>query len=317
MMKYLRLVRLPNLLIVALTLYLVRWFILRPLLVYAGYALLLSEWKFSLLVFSAVCYTAAGYVINDYFDTRTDMLNKPGEVVVGKSISRREAITLHFILNIIGAISGIYVSFAIGLPALSAVCILIPGILWFYSTSYKRQFLIGNVIVALLTALVPMAVFLSEAPLQFRAHAEEFNADPALLHIMFYWVAAFSFFAFSLTLVREIVKDIEDFEGDAAIGRNSLPVVYGIPVTKWIVAILILAVVIVIGYVCLTFLFDTLSIVYISVALILPLMAILLLLYRADTKAHYSRISLILKLIMLAGLIYVFIANYIIVNNSQ
>jgi 4-hydroxybenzoate polyprenyltransferase len=315
MNKYLRLVRLPNLLIVALTLYLMRWFILKPLLDFAGYTLLLSEWKFILLVLSAVSYTAAGYAINDYFDTRTDMLNKPREVLVGKSVSRREAILIHFSLNSIGAIFGIYISFAIGIPALSTVCILIPGILWFYSTSYKRQFLIGNLIVAMLTALIPMAVFLSEAPLQYKAHGEAINADPSLLHIIFYWIAGFSFFAFSLTLVREIVKDVEDFEGDAAIGRNSLPVVYGIPVTKWIISILIIGIILVLGYVCLTWLFDTFSIVYITIALIFPLVLIMYLLYMAETKVHYARISLILKFIMLAGLLYALIANYILGNN--
>lgn len=311
MMKYLKLIRWTNLLIVAGTLCLMRWFILEPLLKFAGFSLLFSTLDFLLMVLSAVCYTAAGYVINDYFDTQTDTLNRPESVIVGKEVSRRAAMALHFALNSLAAILGVYISFHIGIPALAIICLIIPGILWFYSTTYKRQFLLGNIIVALLTALVPLAVFLSEMPLQVRMHRQALMASPEFMHIVLYWIGGFSFFAFILTLVREIVKDIEDFEGDAAFGRNSLPVVIGVPYTKLVLYLLIAITEVVIFYTGLKFVDDTISQLYFLLLLFIPLLLSTYLIFRAVNRKDYTRISLLLKLIMLSGLGYAVAANFI------
>jgi 4-hydroxybenzoate polyprenyltransferase len=315
MFKYLKLVRWTNLLIVIGTLIIIRWFILRPLLEYAGYPLLFSEWRFILLVLSAAFYTAAGYVINDYFDTQTDYLNRPERVIVGKEVARRRAMILHFALNIIATALGIYIAFYIRIPALAVICLLIPGILWFYSTTYKRQLIIGNLIVAILTALVPMAVFLSEMPLQIRMHGEILLSNHSFVSMIFYWIGGFAFFAFILTLIREIVKDIEDFEGDAAFGRNSLPVVLGIPSTKLILYFLTSVTIFSIILLYIKFLNDVLSLLYLSVLLIGPLGFILYLVYKANERKDYSLISLLLKFVMLAGLAYALLANFIMKNN--
>ncbi|HNV52867.1 MAG TPA: prenyltransferase, partial [Tenuifilaceae bacterium] len=90
-MEILRLVRYKNLLIVAATMLLVRYFIMEPILHSFGFELQLGLLSFAMLVMATVCITAAGYVINDYFDTRTDLVNRPQTVVVGKSVSRRMA----------------------------------------------------------------------------------------------------------------------------------------------------------------------------------------------------------------------------------
>lgn len=315
MLKYLQLIRWVNLLIVIATLFIMRWFILKPLLEYAGYPLLFSEWRFILLVLSAAAYTAAGYVINDYFDTQTDYLNRPERVIIGKGVARRQAMILHFALNIIAAALGIYISFYIGIPALAVICLLIPGILWFYSTTYKRQLIIGNLIVAALTALVPLSVFLSEMPLQIRMQGEILLSNHVFVSTVFYWIGGFAFFAFILTLIREIVKDVEDFEGDAAFGRNSLPVALGIQPTKLILDILIFITILAIGFLYFNFLHDVLSLIYFIVFLIGPLGFILYLLNKAKERKDYSFISLLLKIVMLAGLAYAILANFILRNN--
>ena len=315
MLKYLRLIRWANLLIVIGTLIIMRWFILKPLLEYAGYPLLFNEWRFILLVLSAAAYTAAGYVINDYFDTQTDYLNRPERVIIGKGVARRQAMILHFALNILAAALGIYISFYIGIPALAVICLLIPGILWFYSTTYKRQLIIGNLIVAALTALVPLAVFLSEMPLQIRMHGEIMLSNHAFVSTIFYWIGGFAFFAFILTLIREIVKDIEDFEGDAAFGRNSLPVVFGIPSTKLVLYILISITILGIGFLYFNFLNDVLSLIYFILLLVCPLALILYLVRKANERKDYSLISLLLKIVMLAGLAYAILANFIMRTN--
>ena len=132
------LVRFPNLLIIAFTQYAMRYLLMEPLLPSASFELQFGDFQFALLVFSTLLIAAAGYIINDYFDTRADLINKPARVVVGVSISRKEAMILHMIFNIIGVGIGVYLAFYVGLPSLSLVFVLSTGLLWFYSSNYKR-----------------------------------------------------------------------------------------------------------------------------------------------------------------------------------
>ena len=126
---------------------------MQPILAKTGMHLQLSELLFFMLMLSTVFITAAGYVINDYFDTRTDEVNRPKTVIVGKDLSRRFAISLHWTLSALGVVLGAAVTVSIGKPFLTLVFLIVPGLLWFYSTSYKRQLLTGNLLVALLTAV--------------------------------------------------------------------------------------------------------------------------------------------------------------------
>ncbi len=137
---------------------------------------------------------AAGYIINDYFDTRADLINKPTRVVVGVAISRKLAMILHLVLNVMGVGIGVYLAFYVGLPALSLVFMLSTGLLWFYSTNYKKQFLVGNLTVAFLTALVPLMVVLFEIPLLNKEYGEVMIRYDADFNYLFAWVSAFSFF---------------------------------------------------------------------------------------------------------------------------
>ena len=182
---------------------------------------------------------AAGYIINDYFDTQADLINKPKRVLVGVSIQRREAMILHAIMNIMGIGIGVYLSFYIKLPTLSMVFLIATGLLWFYSTNYKRQFLIGNLAVSFLTALVPLMVILFEIPLLNREYGEVMLRNSASFGYLIAWVGAFSFFAFVTTLIREVIKDAEDFEGDRAYGMKTVPIVLGNTWTKVALVVLI------------------------------------------------------------------------------
>ena len=113
-------------------------------------------YDFILLVAATVFITAGGYVINDYFDIKTDLINK-GKVIVGTKIPRRQAMMWHNIFNIAGVSIGFYISWKAGYLWLGTLFLIVSGLLYFYSASYKRQFLIGNIIVAILTAMVPLA----------------------------------------------------------------------------------------------------------------------------------------------------------------
>jgi 4-hydroxybenzoate polyprenyltransferase len=313
------LIRYQNLLIIAVTQYMMRFFIVEPILAVNGFVPQLDHLHFFLLVFSSMAITAAGYVINDYFDMKTDLLNRPSTVIVGRKISRRMAMITHILLNGIGVLIGIYLAWYIDILSLGIAYLLTAGILWFYSTTYKRQFLIGNLIVAVFTAVVPFVVVIFEIPLLNRAYREILIANDMNFNNLLAWVGGFSFFAFLATLIREIIKDIEDFEGDSAYGRNTMPVLLGIRFTKIVLGVLILGIIALLIYVYIRFLYhnprgepDLLSLGWFTLFLILPFGYILYRLMTAREKKDYHVCSIIAKLIMLAGIMYSILVYFII-----
>src|ERR1019366_1291714 len=158
MFAFLKLIRLQNLLIIALTQYMVRWCLIYPILKTRGFELQFSNFHFFLIVLSTVMIAAAGYIINDYFDVRIDKINKPQHLVIDKGVKRRVAMGAHTVINIIAVIISLYVSYSIGVWKLGLIYFICALGLWFYSTTFKRQFLIGNIVIATFTALVPLVV---------------------------------------------------------------------------------------------------------------------------------------------------------------
>jgi len=325
MITFFKLIRIQNLVIVALTQYMMRWCIIHPILQHLtavnangdlvrlpAFDLQFSEFNFFLLVLSTVLLTAAGYVINDYFDTKTDLLNHPGKVIVGKVIPRRAAMTIHIVFNILGIAIGTYIAFLVKMPFLVFIYIIVTGLLWFYSTTYKRQFLIGNLIVSILTALVPLMVILFEIPLLNRAYGHVLMEYNTTLTIVVAWVAGFSFFAFITTLTREIIKDIEDFEGDNAYGRRTLPIVLGVSYSKWVVTGLNIITVGALVYVYFRYLKDNVTLIYMLITLLVPYIVLTYRIYKADSKSDYHFASNLSKMIMLAGIVYALVVYYII-----
>lgn len=312
MYAYLKLIRYPNLIIVVLTQYLMRWGIIEPMLEVNRFNLQLDSFHFFLLVLSTVCITAAGYVINDYFDTHTDLLNRPREVLVGTKIHRRFAMIFHLVLNIVGIGVGLYLSFHIGIPYLGLLFLLVAGVLWFYSTTYKRQFLVGNIIVAVLTALVPLMVVVFEIPLLNEEYKDLLLQQNMNFMYLFHWVLVFAFFAFMMNLMREIVKDIEDYEGDRVYGRKSLPVVLGLRASKNIVNLLILITLTGLNYVYFSYLQDTITLIYFSLFLYLPFIFLIVKNVKSTDRADFKLVGNILKVIMLFGVLYALVARYII-----
>ncbi len=308
---------------VAATQYLMRYAVIDSILQFYNnhsngefyFTLQISDLNFFILVLATVLVTAAGYVINDYFDTKTDNLNKPEMVVVGRYVSRRQAMIIHLILNILGIILGTYVSWRIGHLKFGLIFVLIAGILWYYSTTYKRQLLIGNIIVALLTAMVPLLVVLFELPMLNKAYSGILLEYNQTFLPIFYWVAAFAFFAFLTNLIREIIKDMEDFEGDAAYGRNSLPIVGGTFISKAIIITLLFFVLAAIIFAYVQFLTQSeISMWYLLIFEVLPILFIITKIILAKTKKDYSIASLAMKVIMTFGVFYSVVAAYTFIN---
>jgi 4-hydroxybenzoate polyprenyltransferase len=322
MTEFLKLVRWKNLLIVIITMVLMRYAVLDPLLEKIGIVLVSNPSQeipmhlqfplidFILLVAATVFITAGGYVINDYFDIKTDLINR-GKVIVGTKIGRRTAMMWHFILNFFGIAIGLYISWEAGYMMMGTLFIIVSGLLYFYSASYKRQFLIGNIIVAVLTAAVPMLVAIYEWPALYRYYAVNAVQTPDLDFIL-YWVGGFALFAFLTTLAREIIKDIEDFEGDVAYGRNTLPVVLGIMTSRIISAVLVLAIIVLLYLTWYFYVNDKITLIYVSVAIVVPLLFVLYRLVRTGTRENIHKASNIMKIAMLTGVLYSVVVKIIL-----
>lgn len=245
--------------------------------------------RFLLLCACVVLTAAAGYIINDYHDINIDLINKPNKVVIGKIISRRWAMLLHFIFNGFAIISGFYLSVYIGL--LVAACIVL---LWLYSVHFKKQFLSGNLLVGTLSAFV-IAIL------------------PLFNHLISsYLVWVYALFAFGINLIREIIKDAEDVRGDSKFNCKTLPIVFGVRKTKKVIIILVLIYTILLfahtfianslipfrhsyGQVFYTF--------YMLLFVIVPLIITTFLLINADVKSDFSRLSVLYKVIIISGLL--------------
>ena len=308
---FLRLIRLPNLVIIALTMYILRFFTIVPQLNNHGLNSALTGLQFFILVLVTLFIAAAGYVINDYFDRKSDLINRPGKVVLGRILSRRAGMVWHIVFNTLGIGIGVLFSYSIGMLKFSILFVVISGLLWFYSTTYKRQVLIGNLIVALLVAMVPIILLVYEIPLLFNQYRPQINSNPEIIKSLAGWVIAYGIFAFLLTLIREIVKDVEDFEGDFAFGHQTIPISWGAETARYIVLGITLFT---IGLICFILVrkIDGLQLSLLAFFLtVLPLLFFLVIFLRAKTKPAYHQASSVLKVVMIGGLSFLIIAPFL------
>lgn len=302
-----RLIRPVNLCFIVLTQYLFRYTIVAPIFEEYHVSLALSHWQFAGLVLSTVLVAAGGYAINDYFDVQMDQVNKPRQIVVGRKISRRWTMVAHVVLTSLGILIGVGIAWSIGRIHLAVIHVGVAGLLWLYSTLLKRLPFVGNVLVAALTGLVIFIVALFELWIINRPAALDIPAKEVYVYTMIY-----SGFAFLISLVREIVKDIEDMQGDTEADCKTLPIVVGMRPAKAITALFVLV----------TFAFTLIfliaqikhhqwAVVAYGVVLIqLPMLYLIYGLYRADKKPDFTRLSGWIKFIMLTGILSMFILTY-------
>jgi 4-hydroxybenzoate polyprenyltransferase len=302
LVAFLRLIRLLNLLFIALTQVLFQYAIVLPILGQRGEDLALTNVQFALLVLSSVLIAAAGYIINDYFDLNIDLINKPQKLVVEKHIRRRWAILWHMGLSMLGIMISFYLSWKtrswwLGFANMGCVIGL-----WFYSTTFKKRMLSGNIIISLMTAWVVLVVgFLHLGrSIVIPGWGEVFDATKLLRLTVLY-----AGFAFIISVIREVIKDMEDLPGDERYGCRTMPIVWGINSSKvfaatWMV-VLIAALVIVQIYV-LPFQWWWPAL-YCTLLIIVPLLYLLRKLYAAVTPKDFHHISNGLKFVMLTGIL--------------
>ncbi|MHB1922952.1 MAG: geranylgeranylglycerol-phosphate geranylgeranyltransferase [Chitinophagaceae bacterium] len=298
---FLKLIRYPNLIYIALTQYLVQYFVIIPILAQSGIQPSLDPILFFLLVLSTLLIAAAGYIINDYFDVKIDLVNNPEKIIVDKKINRRWAMAFHTIFNLTGVFLGFYLAQKLGHIWLGSIQVTCTFSLWFYSTSFKRKIFIGNIVISLLTALTLIVVGLYEPKFTGRFFSEFYGFSRTIFLIL----AFYSFFAFIISMVREMVKDMEDIQGDSKEGCKTIPVVWGIKICKNICVGFILVLLSSLLFVQF-YLFGIHwmgLIVYFILLIEVPLIYIILILVKTFNAKGFHRVSSLIKLVMLTGIL--------------
>jgi len=290
--SFAKLIRIENLFLMALVLYVANDYIYRKEMV------ALSPINLWILILSTISIGAGGYVINDYFDLKIDKVNKPNEVVLEKTIHRKAAILWHLFFSIIGMTGGIYLAYLSGHLSLSSIQLASIVLLLIYSNILKKIFILGNITISLLAGLLPILPYIyinAQHP-----HLSIITAN-ALLSL-----CAFAFFT---TLIRELIKDIQDIEGDSIGGRKTIPIVWGFLASKIIIFFLLFLLIIFLLPFVVYYYWqrDYLSFWYHILLLILPTLIMMLLTIFYQHPKQFSTLSLLMKLVMLLGVIYYYI----------
>ena len=308
LIAFLRLIRWPNLVFIAITQWLFYFCVVGSMQLEkfnSGQAGASQYFLFYLLMAASVLIAAAGYIINDYFDMHIDAVNKPERVVVDKVVKRRWAIMWHLVFSLSGVLISFYISYKTGtwiIVIANLVCVLL---LWFYSTTFKKKLLSGNVIIAALTAWVIVVVyfFAGAAIINYNGwHMGNYSFD---IKRLYKFTMLYAGFAFIVSLIREVIKDLEDMHGDARYQCKTMPIEWGVPATKVFAAVWIIVCSAALAIVQL-YMWQSgwwFSAIYCILFIILPLLYILRELYKAVIPADYHRLSSLIKVVMLTGIL--------------
>jgi 4-hydroxybenzoate polyprenyltransferase len=274
--------------------------IIHPIFFTAGVIPNIHGHYFVLLMISSVVIAAAGYIINDYFDLNIDQVNKPDKLIVEKVINRRWVILWHLLLSLIGILLFLYIDIKTNtrfLTIANAGCVLL---LFLYSISLKKKLLVGNILISILTAWVILVIAWAETSNLLQTMAIGSYTEK-ITRITFLYAG----FAFVISLIREVVKDMEDIEGDRRYGCKTMPIVWGIIASKIFVAVwlvVLIAALSIVQFYVLQFRWWW-SAAYCIIFIIVPLLHIFKKLFQANTSADYHKLSTAIKLTMFTGIL--------------
>ena len=299
-MKYLKLIRYQNLLMLALMQLLFRYGFFKM----QNLEVALTDGQYLLLVLATLSIAAAGYVINNVFDQATDRDNKPSNVIVGNSISETTAYNIYIALNILGVGLGFYLSNGIGKPGFAALFVVVAATLYLYASSFKRSLLIGNIIVALLLSISILIIGV------YDLYPILTLQNQSLMGVVFQILIDYAIFAFIINLIREIVKDLEDVNGDYNQGMNTLPIALGVKrTTQLVFAFSFLPLGALLWYIY-TYIFHlTFATIYALVLIVGPFLYFMIKLYWAKSQKDFRHLSVLLKWILLSGILSILIIS--------
>lgn len=310
----LHLIRWPNLLFIAILLWVMDRWVAVPALESIRFEQILPGWLLALIIVATVLIAAGGYVINDYFDVKIDRINRPDELIITRTWEKQKAFRFSLILSGLGLMMGVAVAFICRSWTLGIIYVMTPGVLWFYSSGYKRQLIIGNLIIALLAGLTPLLIAFANIGYAhvLYDHWGDIVSQTPLARTLYIWLGGFALFAFLTTWIREIIKDMQDMEGDAEMECHTIPVVVGEKGSKIIVSgltILLMALLVYCQYYLLPFstAFRSPSTRFLYFGLITPLVCMLVLLWNAKIPSDYKAVQLTMKLVMFLGTMFSFV----------
>ena len=309
-MNYLKLIRYQNLLLLAFMQLIFRFGFLK----FQNIFLSLTDLQYGLLVLSTVLIAAAGYIINDIMDQETDYDNNPEGAIVGKSISEKSAYNLYFVLNISGVGIGYYLASVIHKPSFAGAFIIVSATLYMYATSLKQMLLIGNIIVALLLSFSVLIIGL------FDLLPATYDGNRAEMGILFSILIDYAIFTFIINFIREIIKDMEDVDGDYNQGMSTLPIVIGINKSAKIVSVLLLiAAVVMIWYINSNLMLPKLyyAVVYGLLLLVGPMIFVAVKVWNANSKKEFYLLSTILKWVIFFGILSILVITLNIKCNGK
>ncbi|MFT4753549.1 MAG: 4-hydroxybenzoate polyprenyltransferase [Salibacteraceae bacterium] len=306
-----------NLVIIILTMVLLKYGLMEPMLRMLSEAAKMDLesqitpiW-FSVLICSVVFIAAGGYILNDIKDQKTDAVNHNGNPV-GSLITIERANSLYQITTVLGLALSFLVAFHLGNYNYGIIQLTAAISLWFYSHYFKTEFLSGNFIVAFVVALVPLTVGIYEVSL---VQITYFNKVTEFVDFNFnflaYWFISYAAFVFLITLIREIIKDVEDITGDKTIGANTLPIALGEKKTKALATLLFMVAIYGLVYVRLYYLIDAISSSFILIEILLVILNIVAL---WKSNGFLMKASTWTKIISVVGVLFLGALGYIIDN---
>ena len=306
-----KLVRWSNVLFLIVLVWVMEKWVATPILNQALFGEQLPWFILALIIAATALIAAGGYVVNDYFDVKIDRINRPDQLIVTRTVSRESAVRLSMWLSGTGVVCGLASAALLKSTTIAILFVFVPGLLWFYSSSYKRLFMIGNLTIALLAGLTPMIVAFANIA-QLRLRYELILPYTTLEHDLYAWLGGFALFAFLLTWIREIIKDMQDQQGDRELECHSMPVVWGEKWTKVFVTTLIVLTLAIIGHLWWHVLpfphtWMNLSTRYIVLGITIPLLGALWLLWAAKIPSDYKTCQQVVKLTMALGMMYSFV----------
>lgn len=237
MKDYLKLIRIPNLIFIIAVQLFIYFAVILPIVGDYGFIVRLPYWVLASLVAATILIAAGGYVINDYFDVKIDRMNRPERVIIANSIDKKDAMQIYMILTIAGVGIGVAAAVALKSFTIAFIYIIVAGLMWFYSSSYKRMLIVGNLMVALMSALVPMIPAFAAKVQMCKDFGERFLQTPTVPTI-YTMCCGFGLFAFIVMFIIEIIKDMRDEYGDREMECHTIPVVWGFTIAKIIITVL-------------------------------------------------------------------------------
>ena len=302
-MTYLHLIRYQNLIFIALGQIFIKYGLFQPF----GISITLNAFGFFLLVLATLCIAAGGNIINDIYDVEIDRINKPEKLIIGKQVSEKAAYNLYIVLNVVGVAIGFYLSNIIGRPGFSALFIAFSALLYLYASYLKGVLLIGNLLISALVAMSLIIVGLYDLMPAITP------SNQATQSTIFSIILDYALFAFCINFIREIVKDLQDINGDKKGNLNTLPIVLGRKRSTMVVFVLgVLFVFGVIFYMYEYLYQQQLLLIYFLFAIIGPLLYFCIKTWTAKSKRDFQILSVILKLIMLTGLCSIMLFQFVL-----